>query len=303
MEEVIIKILEESLLKIGEIVNLKKINIGFTNELYLLDDKYILKICIKETNEENFLREINFYLENKDNKYIPKLIAYNINKKKIPYLYEIIEKIEGGSLYNVWHTLNEKERRDVIRKITDVMKDIHSHKKPSFNWINYIREELLYGLKRLEKINYFDEREKEMLNKVIEKLPKYLVSSDFVLIHNDLHFDNIFYNDGNIKIIDFERSMIAPRDYELDILLRMVKKSEKFASEETEEYTNNKDYVNIPNYLEEFYPEVFKVPYLKKRLAIYDILYYLNSSYEYPKLRELKDNIIEAISIVLDKED
>ena len=35
----------------------------------------------------------------------------------------------------------------------------------------------------------------------------YLKSNDFVLIHNDLHFDNIFFNDGKIKLIDFERSM------------------------------------------------------------------------------------------------
>lgn len=40
-----------------------------------------------------------------------------------------------------------------------------------------------------------------------ESFEKYLESNDFVPIHNDLHFDNIFFKDGKIKLIDFERSI------------------------------------------------------------------------------------------------
>lgn len=46
-------------------------------------------------------------------------------------------------------------------------------------------------------------------------------------------------NDGIIKIIDFERLMYALRDFELDILYRMIRKLWKFASEETEQFTDS----------------------------------------------------------------
>ena len=46
-------------------------------------------------------------------------------------------------------------------------------------------------------------------------------------------------NDGIIKIIDFERLMYALRDFELDILYRMIRKPWKFASEETEQFTDS----------------------------------------------------------------
>ena len=46
-------------------------------------------------------------------------------------------------------------------------------------------------------------------------------------------------NDGIIKIIDFERLMYALRDFELDILYRMIRKTWKFASEETEQFTDS----------------------------------------------------------------
>ena len=38
----------------------------------------------------------------------------------------------------------------------------------------------------------------------VSGLDKYLDSNEFVLIHNDLHFDNIFINDGKIKIIAYD---------------------------------------------------------------------------------------------------
>ena len=118
-------------------------------------------------------------------------------------------------------------------------------------------------------------------------------------MHNDLHFDNIIVNNGKIKIIDFERSMYAPKDFELDIIYRMIRKPWKFASKETEKYTNKSDYSNIMTYISMYYPELFTVPSLSKRLAIYDIVYFLNQLLLYPSLYELKNDVLLAASNVV----
>lgn len=115
MQDFIKKVLENIKPTLGSINEVKKINIGFTNTLYSLDNKYILKICSKKDNESNFKKEINFYLENKENNYIPKLIYYSIDKIDVPYFYEILEKVEGLSLYNVWHTFNEDQRINIFK--------------------------------------------------------------------------------------------------------------------------------------------------------------------------------------------
>ena len=131
---------------------------------------------------------------------------------------------------------------------------------------------------------------------------KYLESDQVVLIHNDLHFDNIFVNDEKIKIIDFERSMYAPKDFELHILYYMIRQPWKHANEECEEYTKVEDYVNIMSYVEKYNPEIINTPYLYKRLAIYDLIYELSHFVKYLEhYDELKEAVIEnAKKIILE---
>ena len=138
-----------------------------------------------------------------------------------------------------------------------------------------------------------------MLESAYSKFDGYLQSDEFVLIHNDLHFDNVFYDNGKIKLIDFERSIYAPRDFELDILYRMIRKPWKFASEENEQYTKLEDYENIMSYIEKYYPELIHIDNLYQRLAIYDIVYFLKQYVNAPQYDELKQDVLNAAKIVV----
>jgi len=153
--------------------------------------------------------------------------------------------------------------------------------------------------KKIIELNVFNEDELLLLKQAYNEFDKYIESNEFVLIHNDLHFDNIFINNGKIKIIDFERSMYAPKEFELDILYRMIRKPWKFASEETEQFTKASQYSNIMSYINNYYPELVNIPNLYKRLAIYDIVYYMNQLLEYPHLDELKHDVMSAAKIVI----
>ena len=225
------------------------------------------------------------------------------DKKDIPYFYEIIEKIDGVSLYNVWHTFNEEQREEIIKQLCIAMKRIHSNIGESYDWTKRIKEQFISLYKKAKQLNIFSEEEQKLLDYTYTKFGNYLESNDFVLIHNDLHFDNIFFNDGKIKLIDFERSMYAPRDFELDILYRMIRKPWKFASEETEPYTNLSDYSKIMSYIEKYYPELVNIPNLYKRLAIYDIVYFLEHLIQHPNIKELKDDVLFATKKVALKDE
>ena len=48
----------------GNNSKVEKINVGFTNTVYCINDKYIVKICTNNSNEKNFINEINFYKRN-----------------------------------------------------------------------------------------------------------------------------------------------------------------------------------------------------------------------------------------------
>lgn len=303
MQEIINKIIRQNSSLFGSNPIIEKINVGFTNTIYKINDSFIIKICTNSDNENNFTKEIKFYKANKDNDLIPKLYYSSVDKQDIPYFYEIIEKVDGVSLYNVWHTFSEEEREDVIKKLCEAMKQMHSNSSSAYDWIKDIKEQFSSLYTKANALNIFNEEEQKLLNYAFSKFEKYLESDDFVLIHNDLHFDNIFINDGKIKIIDFERSMFAPRDFELDILYRMIRKPWKFASEETEQYTDSSHYSNIMIYIEKYYPELVNIPNLYQRLAIYDMVYFLKQLVKHPELEELKNDVIFGAKIVALKDE
>ena len=83
----------------------------------------------------------------------------------------------------------------------------------------------------------------------------------------------------------------------------MIKKPWKFASEETEKYTNSSDYTNIKLYLEKYYPEILNVKYLDERLAIYDLIYNLEHFVIWTDEEELKKDILQAAKLVALKEE
>ena len=298
MSEPITNILKRNVDLFGRNPKVEKINAGFTNTIYSINDTFIVKVCTNNDNEENFIKEIEFYKANQGNQLIPKLIFFNTEKTDTSYLYEIIEKIDGDSLYNVWHTFSEEQKEATIKQLCIAIKQFHSNIGASYDWSNHFKAqfELLYD--KAKKLNIFNEEEQILLDDAYLKFDKYLESKEFVLVHNDLHFDNIFYHYGKIRLIDFERSMYAPRDFELDILYRMVRKPWKFASEETEQYTNLSDYNNIMSYIEKYYPELINIPNLYQRLAIYDIVYFLEQLVEHPEIQELKNDVLEATKII-----
>ena len=299
MENIINNIIKLNKDILGENPNVEKINVGFTNTIYDVDNKFIIKICTNANNEENFKKEIEFYKSNKDNGVIPKLYFSNADKEHIPYFYEIIEKVEGVTLYNVWHTFSEEQRDDVIRQLCDAMKYMHANKGESYNWIDYLKSKFVPLFEQAKERNLFDDEEVNLLENVYDCFEQYLESNEFVLIHNDLHFDNIFINDGKIKIIDFERSIYAPKDFELDILYRMIRKPWKFASDDTEEFTDEKDYLTIMAYIEKYYPELINTDNLYKRLAIYDMIYFLKQYVKHPEYEDLKEDVLNSAKEII----
>lgn len=299
MQEIIDKIVQQNSDLFGLNPMIEKINVGFTNTIYKINDSFIVKICTNSDNEEKFKKEIDFYNANKDNKLIPKLYYASTDKTEIPYYYEVLEKIEGVTVYDIWHTLSEEQREDIIRQLCDAMKQFHSNKGIVDNWIDSNKSLFMSYFNKAKELNLLTSDEIELLDKASLKFDELFKTDEYVLVHNDLHFDNVFYNDRCIKLIDFERSMYAPREYELGILYRMVRFPWKFASEENEKYTKKKDYENIMSYIEKYYPELIHIDDLYKKLAAYDMIYYLRPYVNNPKYIEDKEDTLNAAKIVV----
>ena len=56
------------------------------------------------------------------------------------------------------------------------------------------------------------------------------------------------------------------------------------------------------SYIEKYYPELTQTEDLYKRLAIYDIVYYLKQYVNAPQYRELKEDVLKATEFVVSED-
>lgn len=137
--------------------------------------------------------------------------------------------------------MNETQKEELIKKLMSVLKEIHSKEYLSYDWSMYIKEKVLFNFNKT--IYMFNEEEKNIILKSLEKYDEILSDNRFYLIHNDLHFDNILLDaEGNIKLIDFNDVLVAPFDFDLRLLYMSVSLPWKWANIEMDLLQKPKDY-------------------------------------------------------------
>ena len=279
-DEVIKTIIDNNDLLKGK--NYKLITAGFTNTIYQVEN-YIIRICTDIKNEDNFKNEIDFYKKNENNQKVPRLYHSDITKEKVPYYYEIIEKIEGKPLYEVWYKLTEEERKNIVIKLIEVLKSFHSIKTEEYDFKNFIEKEI-------RDILTDSNLDDELFEELLKRCDIYFEKNRFGLLHNDVHFDNVIYNKGNVSLIDFERYITGSIDYDFKRLSRYSDSPWLWASTKTDMLTVESDYENLMDMFLENYEELRTIPYIKERLEVYQIIELL---YQYRNTKEIEylDNV------------
>ena len=291
-------IAENNIEILGNIKTISEINAGFNNTIFDVNDKYIIKVCGNKDYENLFDVENNFYNEYKTKSFIPKLYKYDKSKIIVPFVYEIIEKIDGKSIYYYWYKWNEIERENFIKDLVECLNSIHVHKSVNDDWKNKIKNEVINNFNKCSE--FFSEEEITMIKKSFDLYDCILNDNYYSLIHNDLHFDNIFLDKNNqIKIIDFNDSLVAPFDYDYRILFMCEEKPWKWANIEMDPYQKPEDYKNIKLYIKRYCDKLNKIKYLDERMYIYEILDDMRNLPKY-KLKEQVDNIVEKSKRILD---
>ena len=181
-------------------------------------------------------------------------------------------------LYKIWSTIDEIKREEILEKICLVLKNKNIEgKNEDYNWFNIIKEK-----------NVLNDKELEIIKKSYKNFDKYLYDVNFTLIYNNLTFDDIIYNNNDIKINSNVEEIYAPKDYQLNYIYLMIKDPNEFNERQKIE-----DYKRVFLYIRKYYPEIVDIKYLYKRLSIYNLIYYMdkfinNDEYKEKVLKEAK---------------
>lgn len=278
-----------------------ELKIGFNRAIFDLNDKFVLKICINQNEEQGVRNEISF-LKNNSNLYCPNLWVDDDSKQLIPYVYTIEEKIKGQSLFNIWGKLNYQEKRGIVLNLAEILKKIHSVKCDiKYNPIEIIESFDNYLEKCIEK-NIFSKEEIAYFGELKQYMKSDLEDARYGFIHGDIHFNNIILSQDGLKLIDFECYTVAPIDKEFDIINRMIRKPGSFIMNgESGFYYDPNDYLIIMDLLKEFYPEICCEKEFENRLMIYDCLNSMKWISKFPDYQLYNDILLEKSKKLIKK--
>jgi len=289
-----------------DVKKIRKIDVGFCNDVYSIDEKYILKVNKDIADERDLEKEVFFCNLFKNKIPAPEVLVFDTSKKLLPNYFIIYRQIQGDNLYNKWHLLTDPQRRHVIKQICGFLKKINNTSADSYikkfkvdaavSWEGYIYKKINNWLDKFEK-------NKKLSYETIKKVKNFcqvdrgiLAESKMALTYFDAHFDNfIVQGDTVVGMLDFERTDWLSIDYSLELVDRMVKEPKKYSSEKTEKYIKDKDYKDLLSMYQKYYPKLFAFKNFHKRLAIYNVEHYLSDIFYFPKVKSLREGLNKVL--------
>jgi aminoglycoside phosphotransferase (APT) family kinase protein len=293
---------------LGTITRIDKIEIGFSNDVYSIDDRYILKVGKSEEDDQYLLRDI--YLCNllADRVPAPRIIYSDVSRTLLDRVFMIYHKIPGNNLYSRWHLLEVDQRRELTRQICSFLRRINETPYEGFarefgidieqSWHDRMKGWIDGRLDKVTELGLLPAETLARTRTFLDENLAVLRQEKMALTYHDPHFDNIIVSDDDTRIagvLDFERTDILSIDFVLDLVRRMVNQPGKYASEESEPFTRMEHYSELMEWYEEFYPEGFAFEDLDKRLDIYTIEHSLAEIFYYPEVPAAREELLTCI--------
>ena len=282
-----------------------RITTGFSNEIHLINNEVILKVCTRPENIERFIVEEKM-LAYEGNFLKPKLIAVDASKQIIPNEYILMEYVQGEPLGFIWHTLDDVTRESLTKDISITLRGINqtdplaifdTHEK----WGDYIANRFGNSNQRLLEHDILTQDQFDDIADIFEKYRPIFNTSPTKVNYWDIHFDNFIVKEGKLAaIIDLEAVSETALDYPMYVVRKMMTQPEKYLTEENEQYAKLKDYENLENWYRKYYPEMFEFDHFENRVTIYqmlDVLHLLKDWWKNPELYEQLNGFIGKLKV------
>jgi hygromycin-B 7''-O-kinase len=216
----------------------------------------------------------------------------------------VAERVPGTPLAHHWPDLTPEERRDAVRQLAVRLAALHAAEAPSdlppIAGTPQLLEvgsvdptpPVIAALERAIRLDHVDplviQDAIDLVARAGGALHPFTAST---LVHGDVTFENVLWHEGEVTaLLDVEWARQGPRDLDLDIILRCCAHPQLHVAERFEARTRPEDYVDVPGWLAEDYPELFAFPDRIDRLRVYSIAYDVRELLAYPpngSIREL----------------
>jgi aminoglycoside phosphotransferase len=202
----------------------------------------------------------------------------------------VVRRSPGNVLSRCWPAMSPAQRRLAVRQLAFMLRALHETPMPGgVGAVNDLGAPqllscgqnvdpvapLLSALGRASSLEHVDPSIMQDLAAVVRTSSSTIEPFDSAtLIHGDLTFENVLWDGEQVTaLIDFEWARPAPRDLELDVLLRFCAYPFLHVADDYEAQTKREAYEEVPSWLAEDYPQLFTARHLRDRLRIYAIAF------------------------------
>ncbi len=200
----------------------------------------------------------------------------------------VLRRLPGQPLSRAWPQMTRDERRGAIRQLAAMLRALHSwectvdlppiENLPQLLSVGAAGPAVAPVLDALDRARSLEHVDPILLREAVEIVEAGADAlepfTSTTLIHGDLTFENVLWDGHAITaMLDFEWARLAPRDLELDILLRFCAHPYLHVAEDYEHLTKAEDYVDVPWWLAEEHPSLFDFARQIDRVRVYSIAY------------------------------
>ncbi|MCX7621123.1 MAG: aminoglycoside phosphotransferase family protein [Acidimicrobiales bacterium] len=225
----------------------------------------------------------------------PEVVAYG---GQLGADWLIARRQPGNVLSRCWPSMSIEERREAVRQFANILRNLHQVTAPpdlpeiaTPQLLDgrrfHTTEPLLEALEKAETFQHVDRGFIAEIRRIVEDLAPSIEPFNVpTLIHGDLHFENVLWDNLHITaLLDFEYARAGPPDLDLDVFLRFCAYPFLHVAEDYEHLTRAEDYAPIPYWLADDYPELFATPKLFERTQLYSIAYDVRELLQFPPAR------------------
>jgi aminoglycoside phosphotransferase (APT) family kinase protein len=196
----------------------------------------------------------------------------------------VVRRSPGIPLVRAWTALSVDERRRAVRELVDAVRALHAAPMPLgvppagetpqlLQPGAHATDPLCAAIERAIRLPHVDAG---ALRAAIEWVKATRTALDpfeaSTLVHGDLHFQNVLWDGEHVTaLLDLEFARAAPPDVDLDVLLRFCTVPFLYVPVGRETEAQAADYVDVPFWFRDEYPELFAHKRIFERLRLYAV--------------------------------
>jgi aminoglycoside phosphotransferase len=228
----------------------------------------------------------------------PPIVAYG---GEVGADYLILERLPGRPLAHCWSSMSDSARQNAVNQLAHQLQLLHSTRTPpglpAIEAPQLIQagvanptEQLTRAIEQARRLPHVDTTLMSDVSLLVHEHAQALDPFDNnTLVHGDLTFENILWDGRKVTMLDYEWAHGAPRDVDLDILLRCCALPFLHVAPAYERLADPRDYRNVPGWLAQAYPQLFEVPRLGARLVLYSISFDMRELLKFPPRASARD--------------